>query len=111
MKKKKLFVFAHLLILGLIFLSSCKKKVTICSIFNETAYSVNDTIIADASCSENVEEYLWEPQEGLMMIGNGNTAMESFIVQPLSGILSRSINLNISNSKSSRSRTESVIVL
>ncbi len=52
MKKKKLFVFAHLLILGLIFLSSCKKKVTICSIFNETAYSVNDTIIADASCSE-----------------------------------------------------------
>ena len=110
MKKTTFLILRSSLILGLIALSSCKKKVEICASFDAPGYLVSDTIYANASCSQNVEEYLWEPAEGLVMLGNGTLANESFIVQPLSGILSRSINLTVSNSKSSRTRTESVIV-
>ena len=45
------------------------------------------------------------------MLGKGTSASKSLIVQPLSESLSRSVNLTISNSKSSRNRTESVVVL
>lgn len=102
--------YSLVLIIVSIALVSCRKKIEICSNFDSTAYLVGDTIYADASCSENAETCLWEPQEGLTMIGNGNKATERFIVEPLSGVLSRSINLTLSNSKSSRSKTESVIV-
>ena len=98
------------LIIVSIALISCRKKIEICSDFDSTSYLVGDTIQADASCSKNVETFLWEPEEGLTMIGNGNNSTERFIVEPLSGALSRSVNLTLSNSKSSRSRTESVIV-
>ena len=44
------------------------------------------------------------------MIGNGTNPTENFLVQHLTGSLSRTIKLTISNSKSSRSQTKSVNV-
>lgn len=58
-----------------------------------------------------METFNWVPQEGLTMIGNGQGPTERFIVEPLgSGILSRTVVLTVSNSKTTRSRTESIIV-
>jgi len=85
-------------------------QVEIETTFDSTSFLVNDSIYVDASCSENVEEYLWELAEGLSMLGNGTSASESFIIQPLPGALARSINLTVSNAKSSRNHAEFVIV-
>ena len=95
----------------LVFASSCGKKVEACADFNEAAYLVNDTIYLNASCSENVDTYLWQPQAGLQMLGSGNTSTERFIVLPLSGSLSRTIDLTVSNSKSTRTISKSALIL
>lgn len=110
MKKLTLLFLRSSIILGLIALSSCNRKVKICASTDSTGYLVGDTIYFDATCSENAESYGWVPQEGLFMIGNGQEPTERFIVETLNGILSRSINLTVSNSKTSRTRTESVVV-
>ncbi len=103
------FIAAALLVLTSI--SSCGKKVEACANFNKTEYSVNDTIFVDASCSEKVGTYLWEPQEGLQMLGSGNTSTERFIVLPLPGFLYRTIKLTVSNSNSVRQITKSALIL
>ena len=92
------------------FASSCGKKVDACAQFDKDAYFVNDTIVLNAACSENAGTYLWQPQAGLQMLGSGNSAIERFKVLPLTGSLSRSINLTVSNSKSSRSITKSALI-
>ena len=95
----------------LAFASSCGKKVEACADFNKAAYLVNDTIYLNASCSENADTYLWQPQAGLQMLGSGNTSTERFIVLPLSGSLSRTIDLTVSNSKSTRKISKSALIL
>jgi hypothetical protein len=99
------------LLITLAFASSCGKKVEACADFNQAAYYVNDTINLNASCSENADTYLWQPQAGLQMLGSGNTSTERFIILPLSGSLSRTIDLTVSNSKSSRSISKSALVV
>ena len=107
----KYLLYSSALLITLVFASSCGKKVEACADFNEAAYLVNDTIYLNASCSENVDTYLWQPQAGLQMLGSGNTSTERFIVLPLSGSLSRKIDLTVSNSKSSRTISKSAVVL
>jgi hypothetical protein len=104
-------LFSSALLITLAFGSSCKKKVEACADFNEAAYLVNDTIYLNASCSENADTYLWQPQAGLQMLGSGNSSTERFIVLPLAGSLSRTIDLTVSNSKSSRTISKSAVVL
>jgi len=101
---------AIMILLMITLLFSCNRKVKICASADSTGYLVGDTIYFDATCSENAESYGWVPQDGLTMIGNGQGPTERFIVEPLNGILSRSVDLTVSNSKTSRSRTESVVV-
>ena len=92
-------------------LFSCNRRLKICASADSTGYWVGDTINFDASCSENVETYNWVPREGLTMIGNGQGSTESFIVEPLvNATLSRTVELTVSNSKRTASRTESVVV-
>jgi hypothetical protein len=110
-RNMKYLLFASSAILTLTFASSCGKRVEACANFNEAAYLENDTIFLDASCSENVDTYLWEPKAGLQMLGSGNAATERFIVLPLTGSLSRTIDLTVSNSKSSKKISKSVVVL
>jgi hypothetical protein len=99
-------------LITLILLCSCSKnKIDACANFDQVGYLVADTIYLDATCSENVDEFLWTPKEGLMMLGNGKTSTERFIILPLPGMLSRSIELKVSNSKSSRIITKSTIIL
>ena len=107
----KYLLLASSAILALTVASSCGKSVEACANFNEAAYLENDTISLDASCSENVDTYLWEPQAGLQMLGGGNAATERFIVLPLTGSLSRTIDLTVSNSKSSKKISKSAVVL
>lgn len=107
--KNVLFSFGILLIVATT--TSCKKGVDACATFNNTAYLVGDTIILDASCSENETTYLWEPQAGLQMLGTGSSVTEKFVVLPLGGTLSRTINLTVSNSKSTRKISKSAVVL
>jgi len=107
----KYVLYPSALLVTLAFASSCRKKVEACADFNEAAYLVNDTIYLNASCSENADTYLWKPQAGLQMLGSGNSSTERFIVLPLSGSLSRTIDLTVSNSKSTRSISKSAVVL
>ena len=107
----KYLLYSSALLVTLALVSSCGKKVEACADFNEAAYLVNDTIYLNASCSENADTYLWQPQAGLQMLGSGNSSTERFIVLPLSGSLSRTIDLTVSNSKSSRSISKSAVVL
>jgi hypothetical protein len=111
LKQMKYLFLASVALLTLTFVSSCRKKVDACANFNESAYLVNDTISLDASCSENVDTYLWEPQAGLQMLGSGNAVAERFIVLPLASSLSRTIDLTVSNSKSSKKISKSAVVL
>jgi hypothetical protein len=105
-------ILASASLITFIFLSSCgKNKVEACASFDKSAYLVDDTIYLDATCSENVIDYLWTPKEGLMMIGNGKSSTERFVILPLQGSLSRSIELKVSNSKSSRVITKSALIL
>ncbi len=106
----KILFFSLAQILLIIFLSSCKKNITSCFELDNTAYLVGDTIYVDASCSKNSKDFLWEPGDGLIMLGNGKSIKESFSIINLPGSLSRSINLTVTNSKSSRTKTESVSV-
>ena len=107
----KYLLYSSSLLITLAFASSCGKKVEACADFDEAAYLVNDTIYLNASCSENADTYLWQPQAGLQMLGSGNSSVERFIVLPLSGSLSRTIDLTVSNSKSSRTISKSAVVL
>ena len=107
--KNLLYAILVLSITTLLF--SCNRRVKICASADSTGYWIGDTINFDASCSENVEIYNWVPREGLTMIGNGQGPAESFIVEPLpNATLSRTVELTVSNSKGTASRTESVIV-
>lgn len=107
---KHLLIFSALLMM-LVFISSCGKKIDACANFDKSAYLVNDTITLNASCSENVDTYLWQPQAGLQMLGTGKSSTERFVVLPLSGTLSRTVDLTVSNSKSTRKISKSVVVL
>jgi hypothetical protein len=107
----KYLLYSSALLVTLAVVSSCGKKVEACADFNEAAYLVNDTIYLNASCSENADTYLWQPQAGLQMLGSGNSSTERFIVLPLAGSLSRTIDLTVSNSKSSRTISKSAVVL
>jgi hypothetical protein len=107
----KYLLYSSALLVTLAVVSSCGKKVEACADFNEAAYLVNDTIYLNASCSENADTYLWQPQAGLQMLGSGNSSTERFIVLPLAGSLSRTIDLTVSNSKSTRSISKSAVVL
>ena len=107
----KRILLSSALLITLAFASSCGKKVEACADFDEAAYLVNDTIYLNASCIENADTYLWQPQAGLQMLGSGNSSVERFIVLPLSGSLSRTIDLTVSNSKSSRTISKSAVVL
>jgi hypothetical protein len=104
-------LYSTALFITLAFASSCGKKVEACADFNQAAYYVNDTINLNASCSENADTYLWQPQAGLQMLGSGNTSTERFIVISLSGSLSRTIDLTVSNSKSTRKISKSALIL
>ncbi len=104
-------LYSSTLFITIALASSCGKKVEACADFNEAAYLVNDTIYLNASCSENADTYLWQPQAGLQMLGSGNSSSERFIVLPLAGSLSRTIDLTVSNSKSSRTISKSAVVL
>lgn len=107
----KYLLYSSTLFITIALASSCGKKVEACADFNEAAYLVNDTIYLNASCSENADTYLWQPQAGLQMLGSGNSSTERFIVLPLAGSLSRTIDLTVSNSKSSRTISKSAVVL
>jgi len=107
----KYLLYSSALLVTLVFASSCRKKVEACADFDQSAYNVNDTINLNASCSENADTYLWQPQAGLQMLGSGNSSTERFIVLPLAGSLSRTIDLTVSNSKSSRTISKSAVVL
>jgi hypothetical protein len=107
----KYVLYSSALLITLAFASSCRKKVEACANFDQSAYIVTDTIYLNASCSENADTYLWQPQAGLQMLGSGNSSTERFIALPLSGSLSRTINLTVSNSKSSRTISKSAVVL
>jgi hypothetical protein len=107
----KYLLYSSALLVTLVFASSCRKKVEACADFDEAAYLVNDTIYLNASCSENADTYLWKPQAGLQMLGSGSSSTERFIVLPLAGSLSRTIDLTVSNSKSSRTISKSAVVL
>ena len=107
----KYVLYSSALLITIAFASSCGKKVEACADFDQSAYYVNDTINLNASCSENADTYLWQPQAGLQMLGSGNSSTERFIVLPLSGSLSRTIDLTVSNSKSSRTISKSAVVL
>ncbi|MGI9191853.1 MAG: hypothetical protein ACR2IL_07000 [Chitinophagaceae bacterium] len=107
---KNILVSAGVL-LTVVFATSCKKGVDACATFNKSAYVVGDTILLDAGCSQNATTYLWQPQSGLQMLGSGNGTTERFVVLPLSGTLSRTINLTVSNSKSTRTTSKSAVVL
>jgi hypothetical protein len=108
--KRFFLVITALISLTLIF--SCRKnKIEACANFDKAAYLVADTIYLDANCSENVDEFLWIPKEGLMMLGNGKSSTERFLVLPLSGSLSRTIELKVTNPKSTRVITKSVVVI
>ena len=107
----KYLLYSSALLVTLAVVSSCGKKVEACADFNEAAYLVNDTIYLNASCSENADTYLWKPQAGLQMLGSGNSSTERFIVLSLQGSLSRTIDLTVSNSKSSRTISKSAVVL
>ena len=107
---KHLFI-ASALLMTLAIASSCGKKIDACANFDKSAYLVNDTIILNGACSENVDTYLWQPQAGLQMLGSGNTSTERFVVLNLPGSLSRTIDLTVSNAKSSRKISKSVVVL
>jgi len=111
MSIKNALLLISILIVGIITVSSCSKSVDFCVTLDASEYAVNDTIYGDASCSKNGDEFLWEPEKGLLMIGNGTASTERFIVQALTGTLSRTINITVSNSKSSRSQSKSVLVL
>ena len=67
--------------------------------------------MANANCSEHIEHYKWSPGEGLQMIGEGKSSTEKFVILPLNGIAFRTLELKVTNSKSSKARTESVITL
>ena len=97
-------------ILLVLLFSSCKKKISSCFTMDNTAYLVGDTIFVDASCSKDSKTYLWEPGNGLTMLSNGTSSKESFVITNLPGVLSRTISLTVSNSKSTRQKTESVAV-
>lgn len=107
--KHLLFILASFAMIA--FASSCRNSAEACAQFDKTSYSVNDTITLNAACSENIGTYQWQPQQGLQMLGSGNSSTERFKVLPLTGSLSRSINLTVSNSKSSRSITKSTLIL
>ncbi len=108
---KNLIPKAALLLLTIHFSSCSKNSVSVCAEFDQEAYLVGDTIFLDASCSENVDEYLWTPQQGLTMLGNGNSSTERFVVLPLTGTFNRAIDLTVSNSRSSRNITKSTLIL
>jgi hypothetical protein len=95
----------------IILLSSCNSSVDLCLHFDDDFYEVADTIKADAMCSENVENYEWAAGDGLIMLGDGASVSESFVIQPAVGQAFRTITLKVSNSKSIREQTESVIIL
>ena len=99
------------LLVTIAFASSCGEKLEACADFDQSAYLVNDTIFLNASCSENADTYLWQPQAGLQMLGGGNSPTERFIILPLAGSLSRTIGLTVSNSNSSRSISKSAVVI
>ena len=107
----KYLLYSSVLLVTIAFASSCRKKVEACADFNQDAYIVNDTIYLNASCSENADTYSWKPQAGLQMIGTGNSSTEQFVILPLTGSLSRTIELTVSNSKSSRTISKSVVVI
>jgi hypothetical protein len=107
----KQLVISSAFLMLLLIVSSCGKKIDACANFDKSAYLVNDTIILNATCSENVDTYLWQPQAGLQMLGNGNSATERFIVLSLPGTLSRTIDLTLSNSKATRKISKSAVVL
>ena len=90
---------------------SCNSSVDLCVNFDKTAYPVGDTIEATAACSKNVDNFNWSPDEGLEMIGDGTKPTENFVILPLTGKAFRTVTIGISNSKSSKSSTESVLVL
>ena len=99
-------------LLTLIIFCSCRKdKIEACAQFDQTAYLVADTIYLDANCSENVVNYLWTPKEGLRMLGNGKSSTERFVILPLSGTLSRTIELKVNNAKSTKTITKSALIL
>ncbi len=91
--------------------TSCNSSVDLCVNFDKTAYPVGDTIEATAACSKNVDNYNWSAGEGLDMIGDGTNSTENFVILPLTGQAYRTLTIGISNSKSSKSSTESVLVL
>jgi hypothetical protein len=104
--------YALLLIIGFTYtFTSCNSSVDLCVNFDKTAYSVGDTIQATAACSKNVDNYNWSTGEALDMIGDGTNATENFVILPLTGASYRTVTISISNSKSSKSSTESVLVL
>ncbi|MCH2231094.1 MAG: hypothetical protein MK105_12185 [Crocinitomicaceae bacterium] len=112
MVKKNYYIYS-ITLFSILFLgtSSCRKSVKHCVNFDKTGYIVGDTIRADASCSEHVDDYLWAPEGGLEMLGNGTSPQENFVILPLSGTLSRTMSLKLTNKKSEKTNWESVIVL
>jgi hypothetical protein len=107
----KQLLISSAILMVLLIVSSCGKKIEACANFDKSAYLVGDTIILNAACSENVDSYLWQPQAGLLMLGTGTASTEGFVVLPLSGTLSRTIDLTVSNAKSTRKISKSVVVL
>jgi hypothetical protein len=102
--------YISIILLIFIVSTSCKKSVKHCVNFDSTSYLVGDTIRVNASCSENVDQYFWAPEDGLIMLGSGALVQEDFVILPLSGTLTRTVSLKITNKKSEKTNWESVIV-
>jgi hypothetical protein len=107
----KQLIISSSIMMVLLIVSSCGKKIEACANFDKSAYLVNDTIVLNATCSENVDTYLWQPQAGLQMLGTGKSATERFVVLSLQCTLSRTIDLTLSNAKATRKISKSVVVL
>lgn len=91
--------------------SSCFGSLSACFTFDEESYLTGDTIICDASCSIDAEEFQWIAGDGLQMLGAGDGITESFLITPLSGTVGREVILEVSAGRSTRRRSKAALVL
>lgn len=100
------------LVMGIsVFSSSCFGSLSVCFTFDEESYLTGDTIVCDASCSVDAEEFQWIAGEGLQMLGTGNGLTEQFLITPLSGTVGREVILEVSAGRSTRRRSKAALVL
>lgn len=113
---KKCITWTSLPLVGIVlsiavYSSSCFGSLSVCFTFDEESYLTGDTILCDASCSTDADEFQWMAGEGLQMLGTGNGLTEQFLITPLSGTVGRDVTLEVSAGSSTRRRTKAALVL